>query len=486
MGKLKEKYNSMSIQVKAAFWYLVCSLTQKGIAIITTPIFTRLMNTAQYGEFNVYSSWKEIVLILCTLRLSHGVVGPGLVKNEDDRAAFSSCMYTLTTVLVLIWGFLFFIFNKQLQSITELSSLILFVMLVHVWTQAVWEIWAKEQRVLFRYRALVLITIIVAVIRPIIGIIVVKHAEDKAVARIIEMTAVDFAAYIGLFVLSLYRGKRLYSKKYWIYALTINIPLIPHFLSQTILNSADRIMIERMVDSSSAGIYSLAYSISVITVFLNNAMLQAMSPWTYRKLKDRNENDIQKVGFTALIIIAAINLLFIAFAPELVCVFAPTQYHEAIWIVSPIAMSVFFQFSYLLFVDIELYFERTKLIAFSTSLGAILNVVLNYIFINFFGYYAAGYTTLFCYIFIAIVHYLAMIKVCKMNLDGNIVYSMHTWVSFSLAFLLVGFLLLASYTNTILRIIIITGIVGICFAYRKRIISIIKLISRSKNSFSSK
>jgi len=377
-------------------------------------------------------------------------------------------------------GVLFFVFNKPLQSITELSSSIMFVMLVHVWTQAVWEIWAKEQRVLFRYRVLVIITILVAVIRPIIGIIVVKHAKDKATARIIEMTAVDFGAYIGLFAYSLYRGKRLYSKNYWKYALAINIPLVPHFLSQTVLNSADRIMIEKMVDSSSAGIYSLAYSISVITVFLNNAMLQAMSPWTYRKLKNRKEKDIQKIGFTALIIIAAIDLLFVALAPELVSVFAPRQYYEAIWIVPPIAMSVFFQFSYLLFADIELYYEKAKLIALSTSIGAILNVVLNYIFINRFGYYAAGYTTLFCYMFIAIIHYMAMMKVCKLNLDGNRVYSLRIWVLCSTAFLIVGFLLLASYMNTIVRMLIIVGILGLGFAYRRKLTVAIKMIINSK------
>ena len=59
------------------------------------------------------------------------------------------------------------------------------------------------------------------------------------------------------------KGKKFYSAKFWKHALMFNLPLIPHYLSQTILNSADRIMISSLVGASEAGIYSLAYSISV-------------------------------------------------------------------------------------------------------------------------------------------------------------------------------------------------------------------------------
>ena len=45
-----------------------------------------------------------------------------------------------------------------------------------------------------------------------------------------------------------------------------NLPLVPHYLSGAILNTADRIMIEKMVGASAAGIYSLAYSVSLIMI----------------------------------------------------------------------------------------------------------------------------------------------------------------------------------------------------------------------------
>ena len=48
MGKFLQKYRNMSVQV-GSFWFLICSFLQKGISSITTPIFTRLLTTEEYG-----------------------------------------------------------------------------------------------------------------------------------------------------------------------------------------------------------------------------------------------------------------------------------------------------------------------------------------------------------------------------------------------------------------------------------------------------
>ena len=41
--------------------------------MITTPIFTRLLTTQEYGEFNVFNSWLSIVTVFVTLNLYNGV-----------------------------------------------------------------------------------------------------------------------------------------------------------------------------------------------------------------------------------------------------------------------------------------------------------------------------------------------------------------------------------------------------------------------------
>ena len=62
-----EKYHSFPVQVRASFWFLICSFLQRGISTLTTPIFTRLLSTAEYGQFNVFNSWLSILCVFITL-----------------------------------------------------------------------------------------------------------------------------------------------------------------------------------------------------------------------------------------------------------------------------------------------------------------------------------------------------------------------------------------------------------------------------------
>ena len=58
--------------------------------------------------------------------------------------------------------------------------------------------------------------------------------EEKGIARILGNTAVYLCIGLIIYIYQLYKGKALYDKKYWTYALKFNIPLIPYYLSQMI------------------------------------------------------------------------------------------------------------------------------------------------------------------------------------------------------------------------------------------------------------
>ena len=84
MGNILQKYRKMSVQVRASFWFLICSFLQKGISSITTPIFTRLLTTDEYGQYGAFNSWLGIITIFVTLNLFYGVYTQGLVKSRPQ------------------------------------------------------------------------------------------------------------------------------------------------------------------------------------------------------------------------------------------------------------------------------------------------------------------------------------------------------------------------------------------------------------------
>lgn len=479
---LMEKYKTMHAPAKASFWFLICSFLQRGISTITTPIFTRLLTSAEYGQFNVFNSWMGIVAIFVSLNLSGGVYVQGLIKFDKERNIFSSSLQGFTTALVGGWTAVYFLFRDFWNHLFSLTTVQMIAMLVLIWSSSAYNFWAAEQRTFYNYKALVIITLLVSIISPLLGIFCVIHAHDKVTARILVWALVDLIAYIGLFVVQMRRGKKFFSAKFWKYALVFNIPLIPHYLSQTVLNSADRIMIKNMVGSEAVGIYSLAYSISLIMTMFNTALMQTISPWIYQKIKDNKINDMASVAYPTLALIAAVNLILIAFAPEAVAVFAPKSYYEAIYVVPPVAMSVYFMYAYDLFAKFAFYYEKTTFIMIASVAGAVLNIILNYIFIGLCGYRAAGYTTLACYIIYCVGHYIFMNKICNQFCKGNQPYDIKRILAITILFMGAGFVLLFTYNNIIVRYGIVIAACIAAFIKKKELADVVKKILQVKNT----
>ena len=64
----------------------------------------------------------------------------------------------------------------------------------------------------------------------------------------------------------------------------------------------------------------------------------------------------------------------------------------------PIAAGVFLTCLTNLYSDIPVYFKKTKYVMYPAIIAAVLNLILNYIFIGIYGYMAAAYTTMASYV----------------------------------------------------------------------------------------
>ncbi len=470
------KYNAMPLQVKAAFWFFACSVLQKGIATITTPIFTRLLTPEEYGSYSIFNSWLGIISVFVTVALTQGASYMGLYKFNEKRNSFLSSMQGLTLTMAALWTCIYFLFHNYWNRLFSLNTVQMISMLVIVWTTAVFEIWAGEQRTKFNYKYLVLLSVSMAVAVPATGIFFILHSDDKVTARIFSIALVQVIGYSGLFIRHMLKGKKFCDSYFWKYALLYSFPLIPQALAETVLNSSDRIMISRMIGDSEAGIYSLAYTLSLIMMIVSTAITQTMSPWIYQRLKNRNIDGIAPVATFSLMLVAGVNLMLIAVAPEVLKMFAPANYYEAVWVIPPICMSAVGMFLCNLFAKLEFYYEKTYYVMIGSLIAAIANIVLNYIFIRRYGYFAAGYTTLVCFLLDASCHYVFMRVICKKYLNGKGIYEIKPILAIIAGFLTLGFILMLLYSHVIIRYIVISVACLIVLFNMKKIGGRVKLL----------
>ena len=475
MNALIEKYKNISRPLKASFWAVVCSALQKCISFITTPIFTRILTTEQYGICAMYDSWFMVIILFTSLSLYSNSFNNAMIKYESRKDEYISVATSLMIAITLVICGFFFIFRNQFSKITGLPQVTMYVMILQLIFVPSYSLWMAKKRFDFEYIGPVITTLLITVTAPLISVAIINITNYKAEAKIIIFGAVQILCGMIMVILNLKKGRKIYDKEMVIYILRFNIPLIPFYLSSIVLAQADRIMIGKMESPSSSAIYSLAYTLSLIMTIVSNAINQSLIPYIYKKIKKNEYSDIKNIVVIACIIVAIINIALILLGPELILFFGTSEYILAKWVIPPVAASVFFIFVYQMFSVILMYYEKTKIMVISSCIVAIINIILNYFGIKFFGYIAAGYTTLISYIILSIIYYVKYNSIVKSKLNGFKIYNSSAIFLISVAvlsFMLVS--LLMYKMSPIIRYIILLVIIVIAFYYRKTFLKVLK------------
>lgn len=473
IDKLKG-YKTLAQPVKASLWYTVCNVLNKGLALLATPIFTRIMTEEQYGAFAIFQSWYSIILIFTSLNIFMNSYSKGLISYEEDRHGFTSSMLGLTTLLTGCFGLLYVLFSGFWTAVLELTPALMIAMLLELVTMPALEFWAAQQRFDYKYKKYVAISLLQSALSLTLGVTAVLCTQYKLEARVYTDVLAKALFAGSLFVLIFWRGKRFYHKEYWRYALTFNLPLIPHYLSSYVLNQSDRIMISKMVGDAQAAHYSVAYTISTVMNLVIIAINNSLTPYVYKSIKSDEPDKIKGATRPLYLLVAVLCILTMCFAPEVVLMFAGRAYADAVWVIPPIAASVYFIFVYSGFCNLEYYYQKTGLVALASCLAAVANLGLNFVCIPLFGYYAAGYTTLACYLLMAIFHYVAYRRVLRNNMDRKEgVYDHGVILGCSVLVLATMVVMVLTYRYLPVRYCLVAALAVIAFIYRKKLMGIL-------------
>lgn len=479
--KLLSAYRNFPIQMKASLWFVLSTVLLKGISFITVPIFTRIMDTEQYGVYSVYLTWCEIFTIIGIFGFESCAYMSVLTKFEEkDKDEAESSLLELSFLLTTILLFVFTFFGKQISKLVGLEQNILMLMCIQIYFVPAVNFWLVKNRFQYKYKSLVFVSVSMAVANAILGVLFIKifFVINQAIGRVISIVIVQVVYGIALLKLLL-KGKHItISTKYWKWAMRLHLPLLPHTLSLKVLAGADKIMINTMISATATALYSVSYSVAVVVNLIKTSIIDAIRPWIYTCLRDNKTDNVKNVMNGLLVFVAELTLMFVAFAPEVIRLVAPVSYYEAIYCMPPVMISSFFTFLYSTFSIIEMYYEETKKVMVASIAAAILNVILNALLIPAYGYIAAAFTTLICYIFLAVFHYFMAKRVLqKYNMtielfDGRMI----TGISLILLLSLVAFEYL--YTKTVLRYFSVVVITFMMIVKRKHFYNLLKTIRK--------
>ena len=433
---IKNKYLGMSKPVKAAFWFTVCSFLQRGISMIATPIFTRLLSTENYGLYSTYLSWETVLMMLVTLSLYKAMMNL-YVKYENQEMVLSA-VCGLELVLSLTWLVIGISFRNLVAAWLGLSPQLVCCLFASFIFQSAVQCWSLYKRYIYDYKTLVAVTLLSTVGSTLFGVVAVVFVSPTAEARVLSNTIVMALIGIVLYYSVFKKGKKFYDKRIWLFSLGFCIPLMPHYLSEFVLQSSDKIMINYLCGPSDVALYSIAYSAGSLINLITNAINSTFAPYQYQKLKSGEYKVMAKRADQVLFFVAAMLAVIMLFSREIVLIFGGMKYIESVDVIIPICIGVYFNYMFQLFARVQEYYERKLTVVIPSILCALLNLILNYIFIKLCGYQAAAYTTFFCYALFCFIHYLFYKKVCTEILNGTQLYDVKGLLAISVGVVVSG------------------------------------------------
>lgn len=476
VNKIKSKWNNIPLTVKVSSAYVICSVLQKCLSLITLPLFARILTKEEYGISTVYSSSMAVAIIFTTLNLPYGSFSPAMMKFEKDRAGYISAVNTICILFTAIYFAVYFPLHVFWNGIVDLPTSLMILMGFEMLFNTAIQFWIGKARFEFKYKAFVAITLLTSVLGTVCSAMAVIFLPNKGVVKVVGHGVIVCIIGLVIMVLSMIKGKQCFNKEYWKYALSFNIPLIPYYLSQIIFNQSDRLMINKISGKGDAAMYGVAYTLAFVLTFVLNAINNSFVPWMYRKIKENKLQENKKISIIIAAIMAVLLMGVIALAPEIIIVMAGEQYLPAVWVVPPVSMSLLLLFYAQLFINVEFYFEEKYKLVFASILAAVVNIVLNYFGIKMFGFVAAGYTTLISYVLFVVCNYFAMKDVCRDKGIKSDFYDYKMLIGLFIVFAVVGFAFAALYPFRWLRLGIIALVLIVVIVFRKKIVNITKKV----------
>lgn len=389
--------------LKAGTSYFLGNIFDKAIAFLTVPVFTRLLSTSDYGVTTTYQSWVSILSVIITLSLGNSIRTAVIdYKNKIDE--YMSSIFALGTSSALVMSFLIcfistFFYSKDLLIMVCLCCLNAYSTSIIASVQ--WRYMME-----LNYLKRTLLQCMPNLIAVILSIIMIKQLTvNKYLGRIVPIAVVFSIFAIVYLIYYFYKGKTFYNKIYWKYACSFSLPIIFHSLSTVILSQFDRTMITWLRNSSETGIYGLAYQFGMVPLVVTTTFENIWIPWFTKNMEEGNKKIINRMSIYYIRIVTIMCIGIMCVAPEVLKIMSTPEYYNAIYIIPPIIVSTFLMFLASISLDLEYYLKKTKTIASNTVIAALVNVILNLIFIPMYGAIAAAYTTVIAYLVSFLMHF---------------------------------------------------------------------------------
>lgn len=397
--------NKLKLFLENFLFYGGLSVLQKALPFITLPIITKMLpDTSSYGiadMFNLIISFGSAVAILGMYDAIFREFFEDKENKKYQREVTSTGLniVLISSIVILV---LILLLNKQLsfylfEDIKYKKLIILSgigILISSLNSIIVAPTRMRNQRKIF---------FITGISFPLIGFFItyfcikIGYTYEALIYGTILMNSISLVVFFLLNHKDF--SLKIFNKKVAKELFKIGLPLVPVFLIYWVFNSMDRVMINKMIGSEELGIYSVGSKVSSVSQLIYSAFSGGWGYFSFSTMKDEKQVKLISNTFEYLGIISFIAFIISKpFISPVFNFFFTGDYVRGQEVFSYLFLSPLILMLFQTIGSQVIIIKKSYLSTLILSVGAVVNIILNYYLIKFFGIKGAAFSTLMSYI----------------------------------------------------------------------------------------
>ena len=440
-------------------------------SIITLPILTAYLTTAEYGTYDLINTLVSLFLPIVTLQIQSAAFR-FLIDCRDDK---KETQRIITNIIVFVFFtsiaaliVLFFVLGAITPEIRLLICLYFFFDILTLTLQQV-------VRGLANNKLYSISSVVQSIINMILVVLTVGVGRYGLEGVLISIIIATFISFLLLFInggIYRYVDLKYLSKSALKELLIYSWPMIPNSLSSWVLRISDRMVITAFLGIEANAMYAVANKIPSLFSTVQSTFVFAWQENASIASKDKDADSYYSSMFDSIFcILVGIMALLIGTTPILFWLLIKGSYEDAYYQMPILFLGMLYSSVSSFMGGIYVAHKKTKSVGITTVIAAAINLIIDLLFVNIIGIYAGSVSTLVAYLFLTFYRMLNVRKFQKIR------YKWHKIVLLNIGLIIMCIL---CWMNVLITNVI-NFIIGLLFAFiinKKLVVKVLQLIKK--------
>lgn len=385
------KYRNL---ISNTFIFAIGTFSSKVLVFLLMPLYTKVLSEAQYGTVDLMVQVGNFLLPLVSCGIVNGIIRFGLDKYYKKRDVFT------TGFLTILFGFIILlILEPILVHVPYLNenTMMIYVFVLMSSMRSLCSQFVRAKGYVKLYAIDGLLSTATTIFFNVLYLVVLKWGINGYMLAMISADTLStlFLFYVaGLRRYLHIRGLNLSTSREM---LRYSIPMIPNSIFWWVNNMASRYMIAYFMGEEYNGLFAVAYKIPTIIVLMSNIFMDAWQMSAISDSPDKRASFFTRVFlfYQSLICTAASGLIL--FSKVITMILVSDSFYESWKYIPLLLLSTIFSCMSTFLGSVYMVEKKSMLNFITTGIGAVINVVLNFLFIPIFGVNGAAFATFLSY-----------------------------------------------------------------------------------------